>query len=97
MADDAIDVDPAVGHALGVQQANQRLATLDAQYPSASSAITAERTAITDTAGDLQNLANINQTIDVGPWRESFNAHIAALATASNALRTQLGLPATTS
>jgi len=80
-----------------LQQAKQRLQTLSTQYTPASAALTAELAAIDDTTTDLQNLANLNQTIDVAPWRESFDAHVAALAAASNALRTVLGLPATNS
>ncbi len=78
-----------------LQQAQQRLQMLSTQYPPASSELAAELTAINDTAADFQNLANLNQTIDVPPWRESFNAHVAALAAASDALRTKLGLPTT--
>lgn len=78
-----------------LQQAQQRLQGLSTQYAPARDALGAELSAITDTTTDLQNLANLNQTIDVPPWRASFDAHVAALAAASNALRTQLGLPAT--
>ena len=78
-----------------LQQAQQRLQTLSTQYPPASDQIASELTAINDTTTDLQNLANLNQTIDAPPWRESFNAHVAALAAASNALRSALGLPVT--
>jgi hypothetical protein len=80
-----------------LQQAQQRLQELSTQYAPAHDALATELSAIDDTATDLQNLAGLNQTIDVPPWRASFDAHVAALAAASNALRTQLGLPPTSS
>jgi len=80
---------PLVNALDAVQPKAQSLA---ADYPAAATQIGAVVSAVMALNNDLSQLANLKATIDVNPWSQRYDSDRAALTTASNALRSALGL-----
>jgi hypothetical protein len=70
-----------------------KLVELGAGYTPAAAALKADADAAQAVLGDLTNLVNLNRGLTVAAWTQQFNADLAKLTAASNAVRAALGLP----
>lgn len=86
------EAQPFVAALVDVQQ---RLAGIAAGYPAAAAVLNADAGAADVVQTDLYNLRNLNTSITLAAWSHQYDADIAKLKAASDAVRAELGLPAT--
>jgi hypothetical protein len=70
-----------------------KLVAIGSAYAPAAAALKADADAAQAVLGNLSQLVDLNRGLSVSKWTQQFNADLATLTAASNAVRVSLGLP----